>query len=147
MKQRRKWKANLVLFEQESCKPVERILGPGFHVGIWWHDAELIVAFLQPVSENDNQKHWIDSDLSHDSAWDIARKLLAWPSETEYFQVPRGRVVWDFNLRSGIFYHGNATPVDVFEKLAELFQLPRWEARLDEHYLTGDALEEFYGLE
>lgn len=142
-----KWQTSLFLFEQRTIEPIGSAQGLGFHVGIWWHHSEHLVAFLQPVSEGNKPGHWIDSDLSHDSAWDIAQKELACPGETEYFHIPRGRVIWDTHLRSGILYHGNATPVDVFEKLAELFQLPRWEARLDEHYLTGDALETYYCLE
>jgi hypothetical protein len=43
--------------------------------------------------------------------------------------------------------YGNATQVGVLRKLAKIFGLPKWEARLDDHYLTGEALETFYNLD
>lgn len=119
----------------------------GFHVGIWWHNTERLVAFLQSITEIKATGHLVDTDLSHDSVWETARQEFHGHETVEYFDLPRGRIVWDTVHAAGLFYHGNATPRDVFEELARLYGLPRWEARLDEHYLTGDALEEFYRLE
>ena len=119
----------------------------GFHVGIWWHDDERLVAFRQPITDIMTTGHLVDSELSHDSAWETARHELHCPVTAEYFEIPRGRILWDTVHRAGILYHGNSTPEMVFKELASLYGLPRWEARLDEHYLTGDALDEFYRLE
>ena len=119
----------------------------GFHVGIWWQNDQQLVAFRQPVTEIATTGHLVDSDLTHDSAWETARWELLPPPTVEYFQIPRGRILWDTVHRSGIVYHGNSTSEAVFKELARLYGLPRWEARLDEHYLTGEALEEFYRLE
>ncbi|MBS0205534.1 MAG: helix-turn-helix domain-containing protein [Planctomycetes bacterium] len=106
-----------------------------------------VLRFLQSIAEIKTVGHLIDSDLSHDVSWDTARQELRCQAEAEYFDIPRGRIVWDTVHRAGILYHGNETPVEAFEELARLFRLPRWEARLDEHYLTGEALEEFYRLD
>ncbi len=138
-----------VLFHQERGKlnrsdPAKAL---NFHVGIWWHDDERLVAFRQPVTDIKATGHLMDSDLSHDSVWETARRELNCPAALEYFQISRGRILWDTVHRAGILYHGNSTPKLVFEELADLFGLPRWEARVDEHYLTGEALEEFYRLE
>jgi hypothetical protein len=119
----------------------------GFHVGIWWHSNQRLVAFLQSIREIGTATQLVDSDLTHDSAWDTARRELHCPTTAEYFEIPRGRILWDPVHRAGILYHGNSTPEMVFKKLASLYGFPRWEARLDEHYLTGEALEEFYRLE
>ena len=137
----------LFLYDEQKLKRITRTQAPGFHVGIWWHDDERLVAFLQSISEIKAVGHLIDSDLAHDAVWEIARHELTGHENAEYFDIPRGRIVWDTVHCSGILYHGNATPTEVFEELARLFRLPRWEARLDEHYLTGEALEEFYRLE
>lgn len=138
-----------ILFHHESgvFNRVTPARAYGFHVGIWWHNDRRMVAFRQSVSEIENTEHLVDSDLTHDSAWETARRELHCPASVEYFQIPRGRILWDTVHQAGIVYHGNSTPEVVFKELARLYGLPRWEARLDEHYLTGEALEEFYRLE
>jgi hypothetical protein len=50
----------------------------------------------------------------------------------------------DTSRQVGILYHGNATSAVVLKQLARLYGLRRWEAQIDSHYLTGEALEEFY---
>ena len=147
MPRRKSWPSVLCLYDGQKLQRIERTQSLGFHVGIWWHDAERLVAFLQSISEIKAVGHLIDSDLTHDAVWETARHELTGHEDAEYFDIPRGRIVWDTVHCSGILYHGNATPTDVFEELAKLFRLPRWEARLDEHYLTGDALEAFYSLD
>ena len=138
-----------VLFHQERgiLNWVDHAKTYGFHVGIWWHDDQRLVAFRQKVTEIETTGHLVDSDLTHDSAWETARRELHCPATVEYFQIPRGRLLWDTVHQAGILYHGNSTPEVVFKELARLYGLPRWEARLGEHYLTGEALEEFYRLE
>lgn len=89
----------------------------------------------------------LDTNLSHDEVWPVVRPLLDCPEETEYFDIPRGRILYDAWEQRGVIYHGNATPREALERLAEVFGLPDWEDRLDEHYLTGEALELFYLLE
>jgi len=50
----------------------------GFHVGIWWHSKQRrLVAFLQSIAEIDATTDLVNSDLSHDSAWETARRLSA----------------------------------------------------------------------
>ena len=147
MPRRQSWATVLFLYDEQKLKRITGTTTLGFHVGIWWHDGERLVAFLQSISEIKAVGHLIDSDLSHDAVWETARQELTGNENAEYFDIPRGRIVWDTVHCAGILYHGNATPTEVFEELARLFRLPRWEARLDEHYLTGEALEEFYRLE
>lgn len=141
------WATVLFNHDGEKLHRVDCKKTHGFHVGIWWHDDKRLVAFRQPVTDIKTTEHLVDSDLSHDSAWETARRELHCPATVEYFQIPRGRILWDTVHRAGIVYHGNSTPEVVFKELARLYGLPRWEARLDEHYLTGEALEEFYRLE
>jgi len=147
MPQRKSWPSVLFLYECRRFSRIDHTQDTGIHVGIWWHDTNRLVAFLQSIAEIPEAGHHIDSELSHDSCWDMARQELSCGNETEYFDIPRGRIVWNTVHRSGVVYHGNSTPHAVFEELARLFRLPRWDARLDEHYLTGDDLEAFYSLE
>ena len=138
-----------ILFHHERgvINQVKPAKAYGFHVGIWWHNDQRMVAFRQMVAQIETTGHLVDSDMTHDSAWETARCELHYPATVEYFQIPRGRILWDSVHRAGIVYHGNSTSEVDFNELARLYGLPRWEARLDEHYLTGEALEEFYRLE
>ena len=111
------------------------------HVGIWWHNGQQLVGFAQPIVAVQEPRTLIDSDLSHADVWDMARRRLSCPSDVEYFTIPRGRVLWHTDREMGILYHGNATQAGVLSLVAKLFGLPRWEARIDEHYLIGDALD------
>ncbi len=147
MPRRKSWATVLFQYDEQKLKRITGTPALGFYVGIWWHDDERLVAFLQSISEIKVVGHLIDSELSHDSVWEKARHELTGHENAEYFDIPRGRIVWDTVHCSGILYHGNATPTEVFKELARLFRLPRWEARLDEHYLTGEALETFYRLD
>jgi hypothetical protein len=141
------WQSTLFRYEQGRLTRIEDAEEEGFQVGIWWHNVERLVICLQSIAEIQNSGNLIDSDLSHDSAWETVRPDLACPEATEYFDVPRGRVMWDAVHQSGIIYHGNSTPVEVCEELARIFRLPTWEHRQCEHYLTGEELEAFYDLE
>ena len=111
------------------------------YVGIWWHHEQKLIGFAQPITAIQEPRTLIDSDLTHADAWDFARRQLSCPSDVEYFAIPRGRILWHSERETGILYHGNATQAGVLSVLAKLFGLPRWEAHLDEHYLTGDALD------
>ncbi|WLD13542.1 hypothetical protein [Planctellipticum variicoloris] len=147
MPRRRLRPSVLYHFDQQTLRRIQRTPDYGFHVGVWWQDDERVVAFLQSIAEIKATGYLIDSDLSHDSAWETARRELSCAEATEFFDVPRGRILWDTAHQAGIIYHGNSTPAEVFDDLARLYRLPRWQARLDEHYLTGEALEEFYRLD
>lgn len=138
------WASILFHHERGLLNRVKPARAYGFHVGIWWYDDQRLVAFRQAVTEIETTGHLVDSDLAHDSAWETARLELHCHVTVEYFQIPRGRILWDTVHRAGIVYHGNSTPEVVFNELARLYGLPRWEARLDEHYLTGKALDDYF---
>jgi hypothetical protein len=117
------------------------------YVGIWWHHRRQLVGFGQPVATIQEPRTLIDSNLTHADAWDMARRELSCPSEAEYFSIPRGRILWHAERELGIFYHGNATQKGVLGRLAKLFGLPRWEAHMDVHYLTGQTLDDYFNQE
>lgn len=147
MPRRKFWTPRLFLYEKQKLKRIECAGELCFHVGIWWHDSQRLVAFLQSIAEIKGVGHFIDSDLSHDWAWETARHELSCHEGTEYFEIPRGRIVWNTYHQAGVLYHGNSTPHQAFHELARIYRLPRWDTRLDEHYLTGEALEDFYRLD
>jgi len=147
MARKESFKTSLFLYEEGRTTKITNTLGMGFVVGIWWHDHIRLVAFVQPITDVDEAGNLIDSDLTHDSTWTLARNELQCSLKTEYFKIARGRIMWDATHQSGVIYHGNSTPQKVLADLARIYRLPRWQHRLDEHYLTGDALEAYYGIE
>ena len=117
------------------------------HVGIWWQGDGGVVAYAQSLASVEAPMPLLDSDLAHNDMWPHAQVALGCGRASEYFDTPRGRVLWDGTTGSGIIYHGNATGRVQLSQVAAMFGLPQWRARLDDHYLVGESLEEFYGAE
>lgn len=89
----------------------------------------------------------LDSDLEHWREWPkVCRKFGKVPSD-EYFDVPRGRVLYDAGEGRGAIYHGSATPPDRLDKVAEAFQLNAWVAATDLHYEMGDIVDEMFEID
>ena len=146
MSQSEKWQTTLFVSDLQGH---HRILDhvTEIHVGIWWHNETQIVGFAQPAESIQEPSQLCDSNLAHADIWDVARKHLSCSDAAEYFSVPRGRILWHRVHHQGIVYHGNASQTGVIKKLARVFGLPKWKAQMDVHYLTGDALEEYYSID
>lgn len=65
-------------------------------------------------------------------------------ASAEYFDVPRGRVLWSPAKQISIIYHGNATPPDRLQRIAQTFQLEGWIAQTDIHYMIGDVVDTYF---
>ena len=63
---------------------------------------------------------------------------------TEYFSIPRGRVLWSPAKQSSIIYHGNSTNPERLDKIANVFHLGEWESRTDIHYMMGDSIDHLF---
>lgn len=117
------------------------------HVGIWWHNDVSIVAVLQPLDGLPSELNLVDSELGHVLEWPLVAKSLKQPVTADYFIVPRGRVLFDRHRERGLIYHGNQTNQAQLQRIAKLFGLTDWDARLDDHYLMGGAADELFGDE
>lgn len=113
-------------------------------IGIWWdHEGQLAVFTEQPDSSK--AVHGIsDSDFAHDDCWVEAAKQLAISPDFEYFDVPRGRVMWHVKNSRSVILHGNATSNDRLEVVANAFHLLTWEAATDLHYMIGDVADKLF---
>lgn len=147
MTRRLKQSTILFVYEGAQIQKVHKEHGIGIHIGIWWNMATQVLAFVQPLTHGTTVSSLIDSTLNHVDVWESSDRKRSFPSNAEFFELPRGRVQWDAIRRVGVIYHGNSTPPDVMEELASVYRLPRWEGRLDEDYLTGEGLTAYYGLE
>ena len=127
----------------ESVQPVPR--SP--HVGIWWHSSNRLVAFAEAIDSLPEFVGLVDSDLGHNELWKKAWPVLGCDKLTEYFDVPRGRVLWSPSRKRGLIYHGNATNTEMLNQIAATFGLRRWDVRHDDHYVVGENLEKFFGDE
>ena len=89
----------------------------------------------------------MDSDLSHADEWPPIAHYFNKTPEVDYFVIPRGRVLFDRDQGIGILYHGNATGDNRLREIAARFGLAVWQARIDEHYLMGDAIDDLFSQE
>ena len=103
-------------------------------VGIWWDDAGWLVALTHSPNVDSHGTDLVDSDLDHWREWPSIAHRFGRPPESEYFAVPRGRVMHRANGGPALIYHGSSTPHDRLLVIAAHFRLDRWESRLDEHY-------------
>lgn len=106
-------------------------------VGIWWDDSTTLVAFAHPITENTSGDELVDSNLSHDREWPLVCHRLGRPPQSEYFEIPRGRVIFNRRTLQGIIYHGNATPQERLKTIAAAFHLADWISCPDDHYAIG----------
>ena len=84
----------------------------------------------------------IDSPDNHTDLWDgtILRKHPELRGR-EYYEVPRGRVLWDSNQSSAIIYlDARLLNDDIKAKITQFFDLKNEEVvwRTDPHYTTDD---------
>ncbi len=64
--------------------------------------------------------------------------------KSEYFGVPRGRVLLRQSSGKGVIYHGSSTLPARLQAIAAEFQLTDWKAAVDPHYEMGDAADELF---
>jgi len=113
------------------------------HVGIWWHRSQRLVGFAQAIDDLPEFVGLVDSDLGHNDLWTAARPELGCDELAEYFDVPRGRVLWSPSKKRGLIYHGNGTDTETLNQIAAMFGLLRWDVQHDDHYFVGENLEKF----
>jgi len=113
-------------------------------IGIWWdHHGHLAV--FSEVPDQSRAVHGIcDSDFAHVDCWVNTARQLSISSDVEYFDIPRGRVMWHVKNSRSVILHGNATDLARLHAIADAFQLTNWTAETDLHYLVGDAADEFF---
>ncbi len=110
-------------------------------VGIWWDDGKTLIAIAHSQHENAYHGRYVDSELNHADKWPKIASKFRMSVESEYFEIPRGRVLFDPKQNRGIIYHGTSTTKDRLAKIAEAFDLTNWVAEIDVHYETGEQAD------
>jgi hypothetical protein len=114
------------------------------NIGIWWDNGRQIIAFTVLSGSPDPVTGLCDSDDSHNDCWPEAAMQLGASPDDEYFSIPRGRVLYDPKNRTSIIYHGNRTDETRLALVATKFDLKKWEAKKDGHYMMGSAADLFF---
>jgi len=112
-------------------------------IGIWWDNGMTLVALTHSPDENSGGQDWIDSNLNHADEWKYIAPQFGLSARSEYFSIPRGRVLLNRLTGTGLIYHGAATHADRLPVIAAEFRLNNWTAKIDDHYQMGrdvDAL-------
>jgi len=63
-------------------------------LGIFWIVDGEIVAFKEPASKVKSVNSVKDSEFAHDSLWPKVQRSCSGLEDKEYWQIPRGRVVY-----------------------------------------------------
>lgn len=134
----------LLLAEQSQRQPIRPDDVQQPHVGIWWHSGLQAAVILQPVSALPESMLLVDSTLAHYQEWPLVARHFGLPRTADAYVLPRGRTLYDRRQKQGLIYHGNGTNRRILRKLARLFGVARWQAKLDEHYLIGEAADRLF---
>ncbi|QDV67932.1 hypothetical protein Poly24_16380 [Rosistilla carotiformis] len=115
-------------------------------IGIWWDHGGRLAVFAETIDPGRAVCGICDSDFAHDACWHEAAKQLSLSSTREYFDVPRGRVMWHVKDSRSVILHGNGTSRDRLESIASKFQLSNWRAETDLHYMVGEDAETLWNF-
>ena len=112
-------------------------------IGIFWVYKNKVIGRTKSLDECVAVNNWIDSPEEHSAVWEDepAFEELR-KSRTEYFKIPRGRVVWNQKENKPVVYADKTLLSDeiIKQKIAKFFKLNTasvlWEA--DSHYTTDE---------
>lgn len=116
-------------------------------IGIFWFVNSQIYTAIEEIQLSEiNSSAIIDTELEHWAVWEDAN-VLSIPGvdryECEYFDYPRGRVLYAAHLKKHLIYLDAALLKRKTQSLiCEAFKIPadRVVWKLDEHY-TSNAIE------
>jgi hypothetical protein len=126
---------------QGGLRPIEGVSTP--HAGVWWCDATTVVGVVDPAPVASPVGR-LDSDLAHADLWPLVAALFGKRPRSEYFEVPRGRVLLTSDASEGIVIGGSSTSDAQVAAIARAFGLAQWRFERDEHYEVGDDADAIF---
>ena len=112
-------------------------------IGVFWfHKGDVMGREVDLADGEEGVPGLKDSPDNHTDLWDgsILRKHPELRGR-EYYEVPRGRVLWDSNQDRAIVYlDASLFKDDIKAKITQFFNLKNEEVvwRTDPHYITDD---------
>ncbi len=108
-------------------------VGPFFYIQNRISNVSGLYADLLPIADGLNDGYFINHPLSHADLFD---RLM---TDIEYFDVPRGRVLFDIDKNIYMIYI-DPTIKEHVPAIAALFQVENYLVGYDEHYsIPGDG--------
>jgi hypothetical protein len=117
-------------------------------VGIFWVEQGHLIMAAVPVADGIDDGRFVNGLYDHDPYWETVQRTHVHLWEVEYYQVPRGRVL--FNKAKHCFYVYLDTVLctnQIKRMILEHFHLPRKHTsfRTDLHYTTDpDELDRLF---
>ncbi len=99
-------------------------------IGIFWfYNGIVMFPHAVPLSKGIHYGNAITGTKDHADYWEELRKealsILPAHLRTEYFSIPRGRVVYHSDTDQFFVYHGNNLKKKDLQQVAKLFCLPK----------------------
>ena len=119
-----------------SVEDDRMFVGPFFYIKEKINGISGLYAALMPVEKGLNDGYFINNELSHANLFDRLTK------DIEYFNVPRGRVLFD--IKENVYnIYIDPTIEEHLPEIVELFRLENYKVGYDEHYtILGDEERE-----
>lgn len=121
------------------------------NVGIFWFHNGTIIGKATPLTEAEEGLPGVfDSSENHVDVWDAIRhQLPAAFRDGEYFELPRGRVLYSKTLKHSIVYMDKTLRTAAIKSaICEFFDLDAQKVKwlVDDHYTTNtSALDRLFG--
>ena len=127
----------------EKVKRAKEAAAGSSKIGIFWlhvKDGKIQIFHAEPSSLDFGQEYgnFIVDPREHYKSWEVLKRLNAAPKNSEYVDLPRGRVAYDKLKRQFVVFHGNyiKSSPDVKRVIINEFRLKsntRWEPDLHYH--------------
>jgi hypothetical protein len=108
-------------------------------VGIFWVDQGQLIITAVPVADGVDDGLFVNGPYDHDPYWAIVQRTQMHLWSVEYYQVPRGRVLFNKAEHRFYVYLDKVLCTATIKRLiVERFHLPRQQTvfRTDVHYTT-----------
>jgi hypothetical protein len=134
------------------ARPAKRQSRPGstgrssvqeVQVGIFfWFNRKLFIQ-ATPLSKSEQYAHSLTHPNGHPAFWSELQASVTVPAETEYDEVPRGRVTYDTVQDRAFLFHDRCIPTKAIRQIIRMLHLPKSKVvvSLDPHYRCPRCME------
>jgi hypothetical protein len=120
----------------------------GGDVGIFWVNQGQLIMAAVPVADGIDAGRFVNGPYDHDPYWETVQRTHIDLWGLEYYQVPRGRVLFNkTEPRFDVYLDQVLCKATITRLIVERFHLPRRRTvfRIDVHYTTNpDELDRLF---
>jgi hypothetical protein len=117
-------------------------------IGIFWVFEEQVIGQARELDEGEAGAGFIDTPDAHNDYWETVQREHPVLESREYFDIPRGRVLYEIGAKRSIVYLDRTLDIpECQKKIVKFFDLnpkkTKWE--YDGHYTTDpDAIDALF---